>query len=82
MCAEFSAIGAMITEGEDRIETLVAVTCKGGGEYAILPPCGKCRDLARSFGDPFVILQVGKNITESRKTRLSGLVPFPWDKAP
>lgn len=82
VCAEFSAIGTMVSSGEQRITTLVAVTCGSKGKYSILPPCGKCRDFARGFGNPFVILQVGKNMSESKKVRLSELIPFPWNEAP
>jgi len=79
MCAEFSAIGSMLTSGESRIKTMVAISYRGKGKYRILPPCGKCRDLAREFGDPYVILQKGKNFEEPRKVRLSELVPAPWN---
>jgi len=71
-----------VTDGERKITTLVAVTDRGKGRYVILPPCGKCRDLARAFGNPLVILQVGRNLDESKKARLSELVPFPWDEMP
>ena len=80
MCAEFAAIGSMVTNGEGRIKTMVAISYKGKGRYRILPPCGKCRDLAREFGDPYVILQKGKNFREPRKVRLSELVPAPWNE--
>ena len=79
MCAEFSAIGTMVSSGERRIKILVAITDRGKGRYAILPPCGKCRDFARAFGNPYVILQVGKDIGELKKVKLSELLPFPWD---
>jgi len=77
VCAEFSAIGTMISAGEKKVGTVVAVTYKGKGKYLILPPCGKCRDFIRAFGNPFVILQVGE---EPKKARLSELIPFPWDE--
>jgi len=82
MCAEFTAIGSMLTNGGRRIKTIVAISYKGKGRCRILPPCGKCRDLAREFGDPYVILQVGKEFGESRKVRLSDLMPVPWDVSP
>ena len=82
MCAEYSAVGAMLTNGERRIQTIVAVTRRTGGSYAILPPCGKCRDLIRSFGNPYVILQVGEGLEESKKVRVTELVSFPWDQPP
>ena len=78
MCAEFAAIGSMLTKGESKIVTMVAVSYKEKERYAILPPCGKCRDLARGFGNPYVILQKGKEPGELGKVRLSRLVPFPW----
>jgi len=40
-CAEHGAIAAMITAGESRIATIVAVDWDG----TILPPCGRCREL-------------------------------------
>lgn len=80
VCAEFSAIGTMISGGEKKVGAIVAITSNGKGRYLILPPCGKCRDFIRAFGNPFVILQVGKSIEESKKARLSELIPFPWDK--
>ena len=39
-CAEHSAIAAMVTKGENRIATIVAVHYDG--EY--LAPCGRCRE--------------------------------------
>ena len=81
MCAEYAAIGAMVTSGKRGIETMVAIAYRGDGKYAVLPPCGKCRDLAREFGDPYAILQIGREVTDSMKTRVSELVPFPWDKS-
>jgi cytidine deaminase len=40
-CAEHAAIASMLTAGESKIMTIVAVNCEG----AILPPCGRCREL-------------------------------------
>ena len=40
-CAEHNAIGSMITNGESRILTIVAVNWDG----EILAPCGRCREL-------------------------------------
>ena len=81
-CAEYSAIGTMVSSGERKVRTVVAVTDKGKNGYAVLPPCGKCRDFVRAFGNPYVILQVGKSMRESKKVKLSELVPFPWNETP
>ena len=40
-CAEHSAVSEMIKNGETKIRIIVAATAKG----AILPPCGRCREL-------------------------------------
>jgi len=44
MCAEYSAIGTMVTNGERSIRTLVAIAYRGDGRYEIIPLCGKCRN--------------------------------------
>jgi cytidine deaminase len=79
ICAEYSAIGAMVTSGEKRIDTIVAVTIGEGGKQTVLPPCGKCRDFIRGFGDPFVIVPGSGSEPRPRRTVLSELVPLPWD---
>lgn len=40
-CAEHGAVAAMITAGESRIDSIVAVDWDG----SILAPCGRCREL-------------------------------------
>ena len=39
-CAEHNAIGNMVTNGESKIVTIVAVNWDG----QVLPPCGRCRE--------------------------------------
>jgi cytidine deaminase len=70
MCAEYAAIGAMVSEGENQIDTIVAAN---GRKNAILPPCGQCRQLLREFGNPYVILKLRGKLV---KTRLSQLYPI------
>ena len=49
MCAEFSAIGAMVSGGDRSIGTMVAITRSKGRAYRVLPPCGRCRELAQKI---------------------------------
>jgi cytidine deaminase len=70
MCAEYAAIGTMVSEGESKIDTIVAVN---GHKHAVLPPCGKCRQLISEFGNPYVILKFRGKLV---KTRLSELYPI------
>ncbi len=72
ICAEYAAIGTMVTEGEQEIVTIVAYSYKEGGY--VLPPCGKCRQFICEFGNPYVIVQVGRQI---KKVKFSELYPLP-----
>lgn len=68
-CAEYAAVGAMVSEGAFEILTIVAVS---GKKNVVLPPCGKCRQLLREFGNPYVILKLrGRHV----KIRLAELYP-------
>ncbi len=79
MCAEFSAIGAMVTGGDRKIDTMVAITRKGRPAYRVLPPCGRCRELARGLGNPYIIVQrPGADGESLTKVKLSELMPIDW----
>jgi cytidine deaminase len=44
-CAEHSAVAAMVTAGESKIKTVVAVwKDERDGKLYVLPPCGRCRE--------------------------------------
>ena len=66
VCAESIAVGEMITSGERKINTIVAIQKKG-----IVSPCGGCRQLLYSLdlGNPWVI------INNKEKIRLNNLLP-------
>ena len=46
-CAEASAIAAMVTAGEARIDRIVAVWKDEQGELYVVAPCGRCREFIR-----------------------------------
>jgi cytidine deaminase len=71
ICAEYAAIGTMISEGEEEIETIVAISCKN---FSIIPPCGKCRQFISEFGDPYVIVEIEGKM---KKAKLRELYPLP-----
>jgi cytidine deaminase len=76
-CAEHSAIAAMVTAGEYRIEKIVAVWKgeDGTGPTHILSPCGRCREFIRQIHvdniSTNIILDVDKVL------KLSDLLPYP-----
>ncbi|MBI2135051.1 cytidine deaminase [Candidatus Woesearchaeota archaeon] len=70
ICAEYSSVVSMLTHGEQKIKTIVAVADDG----AILPPCGKCRELIFdvSGGDSDII------VNKNEKFRLRDLEKYYW----
>lgn len=75
ICAERSAIAAMVTSGEYVIERIVAVWKDDKtGKLHVLPPCGTCREFMQQLDpqnlDTLVIL--GKALS----MKLRDLIPF------
>lgn len=76
ICGERSAILQMVSDGERKIRTIVAVwieskNYKGNKEWGILPPCGICRHVISQFGNPYVI------ISKTKKVKFVDLYPLP-----
>lgn len=74
MCAERNAIANMITNGESRIDKLVAIESDG----KVVAPCGACREfmmqLDKDSGNIEILMDY-----ESRKTvLLKQLIPEWW----
>lgn len=71
-CAEYQAIGTMISNGEKEIKTIVAVTKNG----RVIPPCGKCREMiyqtCKKNKDTWII------ISNTKKVKLNALIPYSW----
>lgn len=73
-CAEHNAVGAMITDGESRIKTIVAVDWDG----VILAPCGRCREFIYQMDDE------NKNadviMPDGGIMKLKELLPLHWHR--
>jgi len=73
-CAEHSAIAAMVTAGESRIASIVAVWKDEHGATVVLPPCGRCREFISQVHpdnlDTDVVLQ------RDRVVKLRELLPY------
>ncbi len=71
-CAEHVAIGAMITAGEQDIETIVAVNKDG----KVITPCGRCREyiyqVSGKNNKTRVLLRHGEVMT------IEELLPIHW----
>ncbi len=76
MCAERNAIANMITNGESKVDKIVAIVEDG----SVGAPCGACREylmqLDKDSGDIEILMDY-----ETRKTvRLRELIPEWWGK--
>ncbi len=71
-CAEHSAIAAMVTAGETRIQKLVAISADG----KLLPPCGRCRELLYQIDRGNLETEI--TLEPGRPTRLAELLPRRW----
>jgi cytidine deaminase len=73
-CAEHAAIAEMLKARESEIERIVAVNAAG----AVVPPCGRYRELIRQVSaknaDTHVIVAIGKTVL------LADLLPLPWSE--
>ena len=55
--SEMAAIARLIGMGEEKIDTIVAVSENPEEEgYKIKTPCGVCEKVIQNFGNPFVIV--------------------------
>lgn len=72
-CAEHSAIAAMVTAGEYRIERIVAVWRDDDGRLYVLPPCGRCREFIRQIDDHNIDTEVV--LGRDRVVPLAALLP-------
>ena len=73
LCAEHSAIAAMVTNGEQVIRKIVAVTKSGP-----IPPCGTCREFMYQISEKNLNAEV--IIGKDQSVKLKELLPHPWDE--
>lgn len=72
-CAEQSAIAAMITAGENKIDRIVATWKDKDGVTFIISPCGHCREFMRQISDENTDLKV--ILSKDKVERLEALLP-------
>lgn len=73
-CAEHSAIAAMVTAGEYRIQKIVAVWKDESGQVYIVAPCGRCREFMRQIHAENLATEV--IMERDRVVRLAELLPY------
>lgn len=73
-CAEHNAVGSMVTEGEYKIEKIVAVWKDEEGSIQVIPPCGRCREFMRQINEENLETEV--IVGEENKLKLKNLLPY------
>ncbi|MCC7139980.1 MAG: cytidine deaminase [Planctomycetes bacterium] len=69
-CAEAVALGAAVAAGDRAIDTVVAVRWVGRGRARVANPCGVCREMLVSYGDPWVVHERAGRLVRSRASAL------------
>ena len=71
-CAEHAAAAAMITAGESRVVSMIAV----GTDGRVIPPCGRCREFISQLDDENQNTQV--MVAKDVVVTLRELLPYDW----
>ena len=76
MCAERNAIASMITNGESRIDKVVAVMSNG----KVGSPCGACRELMMQLDKDSGEIEILVDLDTHKTVKLKELMPDWWGK--
>lgn len=76
ICGEVAAICHALAHGHRDIETIVAVWGDGRGNYRLLSPCGRCREVISDFNERAWVI-VG-SLDDPYKVRMSDLLPLKY----
>ena len=75
ICAERNAIFHMITNGEQEIKKVLAITSNGKA----VPPCGACRELmAQLMPDTYGEIEILLNFETGTVVKMGALTPEWW----
>ncbi len=77
MCAERNAIASMITNGESRIDKVVAVMSNG----KVGSPCGACRELMMQLDKDSGEIEFLVDLDTHKTVKLKELMPDWWGKS-
>ena len=75
LCAETSAIAAMVTAGEQRIKEVVVLA----GTNALCSPCGACRQRIYEFSQPDTMVHLCNKDSILQSIKITELLPLAFD---
>lgn len=70
ICAEVTILAKAYSENYHDVDSIVAFAYGEENGNRVVPPCGKCRDFMKIFGNPWVILQTQQGLKKARLTEL------------
>ena len=76
ICGEVAAICHAVAHGHRDLEAIVAVWGDGRGNYRLLSPCGRCREVISDFNERAWVI-VG-SLDDPYKVRMSDLLPLKY----
>jgi cytidine deaminase len=76
VCGEVSAICHALSHGHRGFKTIVAVWGDGKGNYELLSPCGRCREVISDFSEDIWVI-VG-SLEKPYKVKISDLLPLKY----
>ena len=77
VCGEVAAICHAVAHGYREYDSIVAIWGDGKGNYRLLSPCGRCREVISDFGmDIWVIVGTLEN---PYKLKISELLPLKYE---
>lgn len=74
ICAEQSALSAMVSKTGPKIKKIVAVWKNEQGELYVIPPCGRCREFLRMLSQDNVEADV--ILGTNHVVKLKDLLPY------
>lgn len=75
LCAETSAIAAMVTAGEQHIKEMVVLA----GTDTLCSPCGACRQRIYEFATPDTLIHLCNKGSIIRSISINELLPLAFD---
>lgn len=75
LCAEASALSAMVMAGSTKARAVLVVGAGGNGEGQWITPCGGCRQKLREFGAPDMPILSANEHTMGPSYTLTQLLP-------
>ena len=78
LCAEASAICAMVSAGEKHIKSMVILA----GTNLLCSPCGACRQRINEFSTAQTMIHLCNKDTVLRSERITDLLPLSFDFKP